>query len=435
MARQRRLLQSQPPMYILDLNSLKRLYFISTQARERFQELLLRHKQMGLGRVANNGQGPPSDGGLPMPGGIQQGVHSIGQGQIPGAISSVPRPPSRQPQLPANLHPAVSRPVMMPPARPPSVSQGKAKATGVADNAQSPAAPVSTPGPSASTPNTLASPQTPKSPKAPKAPAKPKPQKQRRASKAAPPTPTVAPAPAPSQSSSSAENPLKRSREEESAPSAKPETGHAAKRIKGEWEETPNLEPSKMRKESQDFNTPEKATQFYKDMTQLMEILNNPGDSNGHGLNHDFVEALATVAASCMPQEATDPLLGSSEIKESSSPKLGTSGVDALFNEFLDFTSFNQDDEKVETPDLVPSSSTNPSPESNAEPDTHPPAVTDVAKAVDIKTEPFADFPDDPTRLGIWGELDGGESSYFTSDFSWKWDGASSTENSWAIST
>ena len=89
----------------------------------------------------------------------------------------------------------------------------------------------------------------------------------------------------------------------------------------------------------------------------------------------------------------------------------------------------------METPDLVPSSSTNPSPESNAEPDTNPPAVTDVAKAVDIKTEPFADFPDDPTRLGIWGELDGGESSYFTSDFSWKWDGASSTENSWAIST
>lgn len=329
---------------------------------------------------------------------------------------------------------------MMPPARPPSVSQGRIKA----DNAHSPAAPASTPGPSASTPNTLASPQTPKSPK-PKGPAKPKATKQRRASKAVAPATSVASSSSgAAQNSPVIENSLKRQREDDPSsssgggPDGNNDAGTPAKRIRGEWDDTPDPEPSKVQQEIDSIKTPEKAEQFYKDMSQLMEILQNPNDGNSAGLDPDIFETLATVAASCMSQDSSDHAFNSEPNGKDSSPKLGALGVDALFNEFLDFTSFPQDDEKIDTPDLIPSSSTNPSPESNAEADNHPPmlsaAGSDGGKAVDVKAEQSLDLSD-PLRLSIWGELDGGESGYYTSDLPWKWDGSSSSENSWAIST
>lgn len=405
--------------------------------------MVQRQKLQDPGRLgpANMPQPPPGSGGvMPMPAGPQS--HPAMQGQMPNAGPiGLQRPPSRQPQqsqISPHLMqaPPVNRPPMMPPARPPSVSLGRSKT----ENAHSPAAPASTPGPSVSTPNTLASPQTPKSPK-PKA--KPKGQaKQRRPSKAVAPAPSTASvSTAPAQGPSVAENSLKRQREDDTSssvlggPDVNDDAGTPAKRIKGEWDETPDSGPSKVQKEIEDIKTPEKAAQFYKDMSQLMEILQNPNDNNGTGLDSDILETLATVAASCISQEASDVL--SSELNgKDSSPKLGSSGVDALFNEFLDFTSFPQEDEKFDTPDLIPSSSTNPSPESNAEPDNHTLAMTggEVGKASDIKSELTADYSD-PLRMGIWGELDGGESSYYTSDSLWKWDGSTSSENSWAISS
>jgi len=444
--RQRKFLQSPNPIYIIDLNTLKKLYYISNQARDKFQEMIQRQKLQDPGRLAapNMPQPPPGPGGMPVPAGPQP--HPVMQGQMSNAgPAGLQRPPSRQPQpsqIPPHLMqaPPVNRPPMMPPARPPSVSQGRPPKV---ENAHSPAAPASTPGPSASTPNTLASPQTPKSPK-PKA--KPKGQaKQRRPSKAVAPASSAASAStAPSQGPNAAENSLKRQREDDNSSSAlgrsdgNNDAGTPAKRVKGEWDETPDAGPSNMQKEIENIKTPEKAAQFYKDMSQLMEILQNPNDSNSAGLDSDILETLATVAASCISQEGSDHVLSSELNGKDSSPKLGTSGVDALFNEFLDFTSFTQDDEKIDTPDLIPSSSTNPSPESNAETDSHPSTLSmtggEVGNAADIKFELPADHSD-LQRLGIWGELDGGESSYYTSDSMWKWDGSSSSESSWAIST
>lgn len=90
------------------------------------------------------------------------------------------------------------------------------------------------------------------------------------------------------------------------------------------------------------------------------------------------------------------------------------------FVEYFDFSSFGNEDDsssKVATPDLVSSSSTNPSPESDA--------------SSDIKTEEISDL----LRLGTWKEIDGGESAFYQSG-DWKWDSPMPTlEQPWAIFT
>lgn len=42
----------------------------------------------------------------------------------------------------------------------------------------------------------------------------------------------------------------------------------------------------------------------------------------------------------------------------------------------------------------------------------------------------------DPLRMGVLGEIDGGEAAYYSTMLEWKWDGQMpSQENAWAIST
>jgi len=101
------------------------------------------------------------------------------------------------------------------------------------------------------------------------------------------------------------------------------------------------------------------------------------------------------------------------------------------FVEFFDFSSFGTLDEddagsKAATPDLISSSSTNPSPESNnSEVDPAHQALT----SSDVKSEDFTDH----LRLGVWKEVDGGESAYFQSG-QWKWDSPmQSLDQPWAI--
>jgi hypothetical protein len=149
------------------------------------------------------------------------------------------------------------------PAHPPSVTHTKPKgqlATSptVGDNTASPhsATPVTAAAP---TPSHLqGSPSTPKSPKT-KAPAKPKTQKRRKSNAAPTPAATAEPAaqaatsPAPAQSAPSpAENPLKRQREEDvpvtsmSAPTPSQSVPTLSKKLKTEWDDSRNTEPSKM---------------------------------------------------------------------------------------------------------------------------------------------------------------------------------------------
>jgi len=114
---------------------------------------------------------------------------------------------------------------------------------------------------------------------------------------------------------------------------------------------------------------------------------------------------------------------------DGSAPQDGAPPVVDEFVEFFDFSSFGAGDEddagsKAETPDLISSSSTNPSPESGSEVDAAHQALTS-----DVKSEDFSDH----LRLGVWKEVDGGESAYFHSG-QWKWDSPmQSLDQPWAI--
>jgi hypothetical protein len=107
------------------------------------------------------------------------------------------------------------------------------------------------------------------------------------------------------------------------------------------------------------------------------------------------------------------------------------------FQDFLDFTSCAADDadSKPTTPDLVSSSSTNPSPESAADPvdagHSSTGVLSDSTKSVNFKLEDTDEG--DPFRLGGWKEIDGGQSAYYQSN-KWDWDTPmGSQEQSWAV--
>lgn len=123
-----------------------------------------------------------------------------------------------------------------------------------------------------------------------KAPEKPKVPRQRRTSKAVPPTTHVAPAsvsePAPSPAKatpSPSENRLKRPREEEAmvqststvVPRNVASDEVPSKRMKGELAEAPEAELPNRQVEAESIKTTPQAPQFYCDMTQILELSNN----------------------------------------------------------------------------------------------------------------------------------------------------------------
>ena len=480
--KQRQLLQSATPVYVLDIGTLQRLTKTAMDVRGKISgvvqhlRLMTQMEQQNQARAAVPPQvesGPSNP--PPIPQGQSPANIAPSPASMPPLPSTVQPPPQLLPQQ--NFRPPPTKTPQMAPARPSSVAHGRGKAPAAtspnaADAVPSPS--PSTPMPSGTTPSHLqASPQTQKSPK-PKTQPKPRPAKGRRQSKVVQPnanaaattaapaptstapaatsTPATEPVPSPAQAAPSPAEPShKRSREEEpteqtgsTAPSADAAGETPSKRVKTDWENVPDAEPSKRQVEAENIKTPGQAAQFYSDMTQILEL------SNDTALPPELHETLAQLVKTVgngmeVPDAAGSTPMGMSNAGVSS-PKIAD-GDDSFFS-FLDFTAFQQDDDKPDTPELVPTSSTNPSPESGAGSETdHPPAPTtsgsigDRTKIVDSsETEPktdLFDFGSESLRLGVWGEIDGGESGYFNSSDMWKWDSMppSSGDNSWAIST
>jgi len=100
------------------------------------------------------------------------------------------------------------------------------------------------------------------------------------------------------------------------------------------------------------------------------------------------------------------------------------------FDEFFDFSFGTVEDEDSKTPDLVSSSSTNPSPESNHDAESGHHLLTSASSStIDIKTEDLSD----PLRLGTWKEIDGGEAAYYQMT-EWKFESPmTSIDQPWAI--
>ncbi|KAJ3481195.1 hypothetical protein NLI96_g7829 [Meripilus lineatus] len=193
----------------------------------------------------------------------------------------------------------------------------------------------------------------------------------------------------------------------------------------------------------------EDALKFFEQMQDLMKSQDT--------LPYEFTMGLDEIIKSCGVPDLSDPLGMSSaglSGEDSSQGAAASSSLDGL--EYFDFSSFGALDDdhesKAATPDLVPTSSTNPSPSSGSEADaahgssstahlSHgsssvtngaSSAVADVAKVVDpMRTE---EDPFDPTRLGTFQEVDGGESAYYADFGNWKWDGPmGGPESGWAF--
>jgi len=297
---------------------------------------------------------------------------------------------------------------------------------------------ASTPVNNAPTPRDMSSPQAPKSPKGKP---KPKPAPKRKVSiKAAapPPLPPPEPATAPSPAGSN-----KRQREEEASPpqQMQPSASNASgpsvanepsppKRIKTEWDGPPNEAIKGRAEQVENIKTEEDGAAFLEQMTELFKMA--AGNDGQDTITSDFSETLDTIfkGFGASTDEGASGIsslgMGDGNVSQDVAPPV----VDE-FVEFFDFSSFGTLDEddagsKAATPDLISSSSTNPSPESGSEVDTaHHQALT----SSDVKSEDFTDH----LRLGVWKEVDGGESAYFHSG-QWKWDSPmQSLDQPWAI--
>ena len=237
-----------------------------------------------------------------------------------------------------------------------------------------------------------------------------------------------------------------------------------SKKLKTEWDDTRDTEPTKAQVEAESIKTTGQSEKFYSDMTQLLELT-----STGSHLPPELQETLAQLvktvgSSSDIPESAFSgsavDLAGTGSAgggggAGGDEPKMEAN--DADFFSFLDFSTFQ--DGKPETPDLVPHSSTNPSPESGAGSEAeHPPPASGGSAAGAAssaqppggdsaknggggETEPKVGVYDsdrDPLGLGIWDQIDGGEGAYYnTSDFLFdsSLPNSAAGENSWAIST
>lgn len=356
-----------------------------------------------------------------------------------------PRPPSRQP------HPLVPPPpqsnVPTPQSTQPSprtqpiqttpiLAQAKAqKKPAIAAEA---AASVSTPPASASTPanpptpgHAASSPQTPKSPKT-KIPPKPKP-KRKQSIKGQPPaapnsfaaaaTPTTD---QPSPAAATPDSGTKRKREDDTVSASASGEHTPSKKQKTEWEGPESEQLSKKKQAVEDVKIDEDATKFLENTMEMLVMATSEGKQVPAEISDTLNEILNNLSDAV-------PGIGSLDdtgAGRSSTPSVAPNVGDGL--EFFDFTLYNEDGSKAPTPDLVQTSSTNPSPGSDADSSHSAPTMPDTAHIADAKAEDELEGSDS-LRLSFWSEVGGGEAAYFNSD-PWKWEGPMPIlDQPWAI--
>ncbi|KAJ2922542.1 hypothetical protein H1R20_g14553, partial [Candolleomyces eurysporus] len=150
----------------------------------------------------------------------------------------------------------------------------------------------------------------------------------------------------------------------------------------------------------------------------------------------DLTETLSMLLKGCGPSEGGEAS-GSgfgSDLSNANGREPSPQPAASLFDEFFDFSNVgDEEDTKVDTPELVSSSSsTNPSPESNiSESDVGGHHLSGVSTS--MKMDPKLEDVSDALRLGTYKEIDGGESAYYQSN-EWKWEGTMNTfDHPWAI--
>lgn len=314
-------------------------------------------------------------------------------------------------------------PVLVPPS--PSVPAAITTTSAVPSPTPLPATTACT----APTPLAAASPQTPKSPKS-KPPQKTKVQR-------IPKQPTASPSEAPAAFSPG----VKRQADEDvsipAGPSTQPESMGAPspKKVKTEdWEAEPSDGIAKRDREVDNINTDEDANAFMDRMKELVAMTASTDagvyDDIAHTLDRILQGAAQDpthIATSAFASSIGGPL---SEL----SPPAAPNDAFLEFHEFIDYSRFttleDEEDSKAPTPELVTSSSTNPSPQSNPDADQSQVALSPGKTKIE---EPRESNHLDLLHMGSFKEIDGGESAYYQPS-DWKWEGTMPTlEQPWAI--
>ncbi|KAI0073671.1 hypothetical protein K474DRAFT_1649179 [Panus rudis PR-1116 ss-1] len=400
---QKNKLAQQTPQYYLDLPTIKHLQASLATHWANVKRLL----QNRPGHDANGGAqqqngahppGPPPSGAMqppPVPSHMmqqQQPQSAPQQSQMshqqphqsqlqPSQPQPVPQPNVQHPPpSPAQTHSVTPQPAA---ASIPPTSQGNVavQARKKPENqASSPAASASTPVANPPTPTHVASsPQTPKSPKTkakPRQPAKSRkptagkntagPSQTPQASTPAGPSSSTATAPSPApaasaptptaDSSASTEIGQKRRREEE-PPTAGPSTqGSPSKKLKTEWDGPVSEELAKKQQEVEEIKSNEDAVKF---LEQKQNEVLQAGEEGVQDVNQTLQEILSVVDFTGMGGMDFSGLNFSAIGDDGSRTTAGS------IDDWLDLSSYPAvDDSKAATPDLVHTSSTNPSPES-----------------------------------------------------------------------
>lgn len=174
----------------------------------------------------------------------------------------------------------------------------------------------------------------------------------------------------------------------------------------------------------------EESVTFFEQMSELLRVAtNNEGQEST--LASDLGETLDILLKGCsaIPDSHDTPIALMDMREPSPAPILSTGDEFGQFFDFSAYPGLEEDDavSKAPTPDLSSSSSTNPSPESEADL-VHSSATTYLS---DSKSDDLTDH----LRLGTLKEIDGGESAYYHSN-EWKYDGPMPVlEQPWAIFT
>ncbi|KAL0954744.1 hypothetical protein HGRIS_003696 [Hohenbuehelia grisea] len=436
---QRQLLSSSQPRFIVNLDNLRQMTSEIAKVKEEFSAKMNAF-------VAQQQQAK---------------MASVDPNMRPGMPNAPLQPPSLPPSMPSQGVPINNAnrqqvPPRQTPSTKPTVPNGAPSAAALKPSPMAaPTPPASTPVASSPIP-AAASPQAPKSPKNSKQ-QKPKvpPKQTRRPSTSVKPnqsSPSIPPQQPPRPPSVSSLG--KRAREEDepasnaaSTPRASGSAGAGSstavasepsppKKMKTEWDAQDGPLASEVVVKQQETiatipPTEKEAAQFMEQMAELIKMATNTQSSTQGTELTDHLGDIGEILKGYSGDLGSPSNLGMGE-----SSQLGGLGSPTLpaptenFDEFFNFSSFGtlDDDDsgsKAPTPDLVESSSTNPSPASGSEAD----AAHHVMLA-DVKLEESAT---DSLRLGIWKEVDGGESSFFNTD-GFKFEGSMPTLD-WAISS
>ncbi|EIM90817.1 uncharacterized protein STEHIDRAFT_152510 [Stereum hirsutum FP-91666 SS1] len=414
--------------YIVDLDTLRSMLSTIQNANNGFMQMVTAISVMEAQQRNAAGGGPPP----------QHGMHSLS-----------PMPPHQQPPLPQRS--PAPRPIPAQPTRKPSQTFPPGL-TPVASSATPPHL-AATPSAQAVTPSmAAASPQTPKSPKTKAAPKKTR----RKATKAAAPSPeetstAAATTPATPATPADVKVSAKRAREDEGPSAGEASTSAPSpKRVKADADGPLSDTQAQREKDAENAasGSDEDLIAFLENITQYTNTTNPEGSQAYVGSSelgdvlNELLKAYPSTDVEANGEGSSSSALGSLELDgpHPLSPPSSQLPEPDSFAEYYDLSSFDDVSvPKAPTPDLVQASSTNPSPESGSEADAagHLTAMHHIGNAGSphIAAVGLDDSEEDPLRLGIWKEIDGGEAAFYEAS-GWKWDAPMSTsEHPWAVSS